>query len=199
MPADFRAFDYDTISDLILHFRYTAREAGGALKTQAVVELQDAVNAIVQAEGGEGLARLFSARHEFPGEWRRFLNPADATSLNALKLTLTRDRFPLLFQGKSISVDEIEVYLKVNEEFVGPYNQSSLTCYLEEGAVAPTNLLGLADWNGLLQGRKSNLSWPAPIRPEEGEWTLTVSRNTAERIATNALDDIFVVCRYTIS
>jgi hypothetical protein len=26
-----------------------------------------------------------------------------------------------------------------------------------------------------------------------------VSRNTAERIATNALDDIFVVCRYTIS
>jgi hypothetical protein len=199
MPADFRAFDYGTISDLILHLRYTARAAGGALKTQAVVELQDAVNAIVQTEGGEGLARLFSARHEFPGEWRRFLNPADATSLNALKLTFTRDRFPFLFQGKTISVDEIEVYLKVNEEFVDAYNQSSLTCYLEEGAAAPTNLLGLADWNGLLQGRRSNLSWPAPFRPEEGEWTLTVLRNTAERLDPNALDDIFVVCHYTIS
>ncbi|HEY6402391.1 MAG TPA: hypothetical protein VI479_13335, partial [Blastocatellia bacterium] len=142
MPGDFRSFDYDTISDLILHLRYTAREAG-ALKTQAVAELQDAVNAIIQTEGGEGLARLYSARHEFPGEWRRFLNPAGAPPLNALKLTFTRDRFPSLFQGKTISIDEIEVYLKVNGEFAGAYNQSSLACYLEEGTAAPTNLLSL--------------------------------------------------------
>jgi hypothetical protein len=197
MPGDFRAFDYDTISDLILHLRYTAREAG-ALKTQASAELQDAVNAIVQSEG-EGLARLYSARHEFPGEWRRFLNPADTTSPNALKLAIAKDRFPFMFQGKKISIGEIEIYLKVNEGFEDAYNPSSLSCYLDEGATAPTNQLNLSVWNGLLQGRRANLSWTAPIRPEEGEWTLTLALNLTEALDPNALEDIFVVCRYGIS
>ena len=31
LPNELRAFDYSTISDVILHVRYTAREAGGSL------------------------------------------------------------------------------------------------------------------------------------------------------------------------
>ena len=35
LPADFRSFDYNTISDVILHLRYTARDGGDALKAKA--------------------------------------------------------------------------------------------------------------------------------------------------------------------
>ena len=32
LPARFRQFDYDTISDVILHVRYTARDGGSAFR-----------------------------------------------------------------------------------------------------------------------------------------------------------------------
>jgi len=46
MPKEFRPFDYDTISDVILHLRYTAREGGKALRDAAVNQLQEAVNTL---------------------------------------------------------------------------------------------------------------------------------------------------------
>ena len=39
--GDPRQFDYDTISDVILHIRYTAREGGGLLRNGAVDNLKD--------------------------------------------------------------------------------------------------------------------------------------------------------------
>ena len=78
LPDKFRPFDYETISDIIVHIRYTARDArdGGALKKACQAVLQDALNALTSpddAAHGFGLARLFSLRHEFPTEWHRFL------------------------------------------------------------------------------------------------------------------------------
>jgi Tc toxin complex TcA C-terminal TcB-binding domain len=71
--ADLRQFDYDTISDVILHIRYTAREGGETLKKPAVAALK----AMLSDASKLPLVRLFSAKNEFPNEWHRFLNPAD--------------------------------------------------------------------------------------------------------------------------
>lgn len=54
-------FDYDTIADVVLHIRYTARDKA--------VEHFTSVYAGPQAAG---FVRLFSVRHEFPTEWARF-------------------------------------------------------------------------------------------------------------------------------
>ena len=35
MARDFRQFDYDTISDVVLHIKYTAREGGVVLQDAA--------------------------------------------------------------------------------------------------------------------------------------------------------------------
>jgi len=51
LPRDFRQFDYDTISDIVLHLRYTAREGGEPLRNQAVTDLQDALNEFLRTEG----------------------------------------------------------------------------------------------------------------------------------------------------
>lgn len=68
MPADLRQFDYDSISDVIIHIRYTAREGGGLLRNGAVANLKERI-AEAQAAGS---VRLFSVRHEFPTEWAKF-------------------------------------------------------------------------------------------------------------------------------
>jgi hypothetical protein len=95
LPAGFRQFDYDTISDVVQHLRHTAREGGGPRKHQATTELQTALNEFIRAEGQKGLARPFSLRHEFPSEWYRFLNPPAGTAGDQiLTLALTEERFP---------------------------------------------------------------------------------------------------------
>ncbi|KAF5435693.1 hypothetical protein C5S36_02575, partial [Candidatus Methanophagaceae archaeon] len=70
LPDDFKQFDYNTISDLILHLRYTAREGGALLKSGAVQQIND----IVEHAETSGLARSFSLKHNFPTEWHRFIN-----------------------------------------------------------------------------------------------------------------------------
>jgi hypothetical protein len=61
-------FDYNTISDVILHIRYTAREGGEPLRSGALGRLKELIGDAQAA----GSVRLFSMRHEFPSEWARF-------------------------------------------------------------------------------------------------------------------------------
>jgi len=122
LPQVFQQFDYNTISDVILQIRYTARESGGLLKQQAVTELQSALNAIALDENQKGLARLVSLRHEFPSEWYRFLHPAGATDTQSLTFALTPERFPFLSQGRHITLGKFEVFVQVDSAFAGTHN-----------------------------------------------------------------------------
>jgi hypothetical protein len=95
--------------------RYTARDGGAQLKAQADQELQTALNDFIRVEGKRGLAQMFSLRHEFSTEWSRFLNVASGT-IQSLTMAMTKDRFPLLFQGKIITINSMEVYVKVKHD-----------------------------------------------------------------------------------
>src|SRR5260370_41475214 len=68
LPSDVKQFDFDTITDVVLHVRYTAREGGELLRSVAVANLQKQI-ANAQTVGS---VRLFSGRHEFPSDWAKF-------------------------------------------------------------------------------------------------------------------------------
>ena len=70
LPSEFRQFDYTTISDVILHLRYTAREGGTQLRQEAVENL----SAVLSASNDSGPVLLLSLRNDYPGEWHRFVN-----------------------------------------------------------------------------------------------------------------------------
>jgi hypothetical protein len=84
-------FDYSTISDVILHVRYTARDGGGLLRNGAIGHLKELI-----AEGkAVGSMRFFSVRHEFPVEWARFITQAPpANDRCELKLNLRPEHYP---------------------------------------------------------------------------------------------------------
>ena len=103
MPADFRQFDYSTISDVILHMRYTAREGGALVRTAAVNSLKTMVAEV----GTSGLGLLFSLRHDFPTEWAAFVNSTTNAPFTA---TLRKDYFPYFTQGKSITIAGLDLY-----------------------------------------------------------------------------------------
>jgi hypothetical protein len=66
-------FDYGTISDVILHIRFTAREGGGLLRDGSIA----GINELIKSKGS---SRLFSVRQEFPGEWSRFVPASPSIS-----------------------------------------------------------------------------------------------------------------------
>jgi hypothetical protein len=104
LSRQFRTLDYDTITDVILHLRYTARDGGQALSDAAEVStaslLADATR--------RPLSRLFSLRHEFPTEWNRFVNMPTA-QVNAMTVDLAAARFPYFAEGRTITIREAKV------------------------------------------------------------------------------------------
>jgi hypothetical protein len=61
LPPENNSFDLDTVSDVVLHLNYTAREGGEPLRAAA---WDDARRRLP----GDGL-RLFDVRHDFPDAW----------------------------------------------------------------------------------------------------------------------------------
>ncbi|MEI6268261.1 MAG: neuraminidase-like domain-containing protein [Methylococcaceae bacterium] len=91
LPAVEAQFDYDTISDVILHIRYTAREGGGLLRTKAAAFVKE----LISTAGLAGSTRLFSVRHEFATAWAKFQNEKVATDkLFELSINLLAEHFP---------------------------------------------------------------------------------------------------------
>jgi Tc toxin complex TcA C-terminal TcB-binding domain/Salmonella virulence plasmid 65kDa B protein len=70
LPSQLRTFDYTTISDVILHIRYTAREAGDPLGSQATTELLS----MLDTAGQSSQLLMFCLRFDFPSEWSAFVN-----------------------------------------------------------------------------------------------------------------------------
>jgi hypothetical protein len=97
----FPAFDYSTISDVILQIRYTARQ--GILQAKVNAAVKDILQAA--APTGANLALLFSVSNDFPTEWSAFVNG------NAnIALTIKRDYFPYFTAGQALTITALRVF-----------------------------------------------------------------------------------------
>src|SRR3989442_9663922 len=102
MPKDTNAFDFDTLTDVVLHIKYTAREGGEILRNAAKKALKD----MLTDDENAPRARLLILKHEFPTRWHRFLHPTDGASL---ELDLTQERFPFQFRGNKITIGKLHL------------------------------------------------------------------------------------------
>lgn len=103
---DPQQFDYNTISDVIMHLNYSAREGGDMLKAGATDHLKNQIN---EAET-VGSVRLFSLRHEFPTEWSRFQQQAVVQDQRfELKFLLRPEHYPYWSQGRLESVHQLNI------------------------------------------------------------------------------------------
>ena len=98
-----RQFDYGTISDAILHVKYTAREDAGPFKNGAIAHLRD----YFSEDGATPSLRLFNLRQEFPTQWHRFLNPTNPAIGNIFELEMAPSLFQFRDEGKLLKVNSI--------------------------------------------------------------------------------------------
>ena len=163
LPNDVRQFDYDTITDVIFHIRYTAREGGGLLKKAAVSNLNDRISAAQTT----GSVRFFSIRHEFPSEWARFKS-AKTPPGAPLSITLRPEHYPFWILGKkTVELKRLDIIARTAAAKVDISDESGK----KTDALIKDDSLG-----GLCKGKLTNIPLPAPI----GKFSLTFGDNAVE-------------------
>ena len=100
LPQENNQFDVETLSDVILHMNYTAREGGDVLRRAA--------NGLAQQHLPGAGVRFFEVEHEFPDAWQRLQQYAKG-SARELMLRLKRNMFPFLPGRHDLRINRLEV------------------------------------------------------------------------------------------
>jgi hypothetical protein len=120
LPAEFRSFEYSTISEVILHMNYTARDGGDALKQTVNAHVNDTLNKWMDeaSENDTGLVRLISMRQEFSNDWHRFFEPQAAVDGQQHQVTfeIKEQHFPYFLRKRELGLVDIKVMLKLRNE-----------------------------------------------------------------------------------
>ncbi len=177
LPADVPQFDFDTIADVVLHVRYTAREGGDTQKSAAVANLQS----LIAKSQTVGSIRLFSIRHEFPTQWAKFQSTAPAPSAE-LQLTLVPELYP--FWSQAVVAGKVPNPVKLTGvEFFAEM--------LPGGSSAPVNINDKPDLTGngdtlaknpgmgnLFMGALTKIALPAAVSNSANPLTLYFDNNS---------------------
>jgi len=134
LPADFRPFDYHTISDLILHVRYTARDGGQALAAAATANLHGLLTSAAQSGA---LVRTISMRRQYPSQWQRLTDQPGTPQ----DITIDESELPYPLREKDLAIWRVAVFVQQHDTAEGPA-RVTVRCpqHDEAGAVTAVEL-----------------------------------------------------------
>ena len=112
LPEKFRQFNYDTISDVVLHIRYTALEGGDKLKEPAVESVMAYIKSVEELSREEGLFAAFDLKHDFPSEWYKAMQAPSGSTERIITLNNLHERLPIFTKGRDAkNIQATDVYL----------------------------------------------------------------------------------------
>jgi Tc toxin complex TcA C-terminal TcB-binding domain/Neuraminidase-like domain/Salmonella virulence plasmid 28.1kDa A protein len=207
MPADCNAFDFETITDLVLNIRYTARDGGDGLRTAAKSAAilpprlaQPAPQSETQSPQQVNLQRGFSLRHEYPTEWYKFMQPPVVGSTNpgtSMQINLSSDRFPFQYRGKKIIITRADLFVLFSDSTPTSLQAFSLYAPNPSGfAPSPVALSGVDNPSGAPHFAISNPPVPSPATQGGPNcWILQYPGDLSQL----AIADMFLVCSFIAS
>ena len=105
-------FDYETISDIIIHLRYTSIDGGDKLKKAAGDYLMNYIKTVEELSQQQGLFVFFDLKHEFANEWYKALQLPPDDNGRIMQLGNLTDRLPIFtktFDPKKIKAKDISI------------------------------------------------------------------------------------------
>ncbi|WP_139246000.1 insecticidal toxin protein [Geodermatophilus amargosae] len=192
LASDPRPFDYNTITDVVLHVRYTAREGGEALRLAAAANLRGRVAAGAAA----GSTRLLSVRHEFPSEWARFAaapaGPGTAEDPRAaLTFELRREHYPFLAGSGPSSLRAVDLVAQPADDGVDAVTIADRAVTTVGGETASAVLTKRADLGNLRYGTL------APVSSGSGWGPLPAPVGRLELFVDTALTDLLILLTWS--
>lgn len=152
-----RQFDFNTISDVIMHMSYTAK-SDGVFAEDVASDIDSHLNTIAAAiNNNNGLLYAINLRHDMPDTWHQLKNTGSAS------INIEKSRLPYLIQAMSPTAGDV-----------------SLIAYTRSGAAGSykINVANLAPLN---------LSKVPGTTVYKGTGTASIALNSGFTISTNAL------------
>lgn len=188
LPAPFPQFDYNTISDIVMHLKYTARDGGEALAGDAAGSLKTKIDSMLVGLKDKGLMRAFSAKHDFPTEWYAFLNPASSSADQQLALDISGSRFPYFASLGLIKITSIELVADTNLTEIDGLQVTPAPTN------TPLNLTADNKYGALLRLVLDYTS----AKKDPGSWTITNAAGNP-RLTSDKLRDLILIVHYEVS
>lgn len=141
LPKEVRQFDYNTISDVIVHVKYTAREGGSALLGLAETSLKTRLAAIKEQLNQTGMHIALNMKHDLPNEWH--LLKKNGT----VDLKIDKSRLPYMAQTIDAAIENVMFVVKVKN------NPATFLISIKGTA---TNLARIDEWK-LCRGNNANI------------------------------------------
>jgi hypothetical protein len=185
LPAVYAQFNYDSISDVILHVNYTARDEG-SLKPYAITHAKDKMNEY--AEATDGFYRIFDLRCEFPNEWNELIYG----SSKQMVLKDLKQRLSYLVQPLSADTTSIDFLIErpatlANHLTVSIGDGTTQDNINPGAAMAVDNTATPNKWWKFAGSQALDLS---------SDWTLSIDDN-GNPLAEADVRNIYLVLRYT--
>jgi len=191
LPNEFRNFDYSTISDVILHLNYTARDGGDALRSKVEEHLSSEINRWLDelADEGQGMFRLFSLRHEFPSHLHHMLLPAEGAT-QSVALPISRRQFPHFLRNRDLTATRVMLVLKPKQDQSVDASGLVLTLNGVEGSA----FSAVAVFDDL---QACEILVNEAIVPDDSlPWELVVTSGVLD---PETVGDVYVLVTYTVS
>jgi hypothetical protein len=170
----------------------------GAAATQ---HLLDGINALVTGVDAPGMHQPFSARHEFPTEFHRFLHPPAESDQQTMTLNFAQKRFPYMFKGRSIAVDQVHIFVRLADDLDDANVSGTEFTVTYPGAPGGEETRDLGSGFSFGNMRQVSIN---DISSGPGEWTLIVSsvgeelEGESNQLNPNAIEDIIFILHYTV-
>ncbi|MCB9351094.1 MAG: hypothetical protein H6573_26855 [Lewinellaceae bacterium] len=119
---EFRQFDYDTISDVVMHVRYTALEEGGPFKAAVVTKVNQAIGA-----ASEGLFAIIDLQHDLPTEWHKAMQHTNASGEHVLSIPDLSRFLPFYAIGRQLEIAETTFVCSAEMTGITPTAIAALT------------------------------------------------------------------------
>lgn len=168
---DLRQFDYQTISDAIVHLKYTSSEGGERLKLAATKSLAKQLENIEQELNETGLHIALSLKHDLSNEWYLFKQNG------SIDLKIDKSRLPYMAQliDADATIENVMFIAQVKE------NPNSYSINIDDEA---TNLTRIDEWN-LCRGNNEDIKL-------DTVFNLSVTPTELEK-----LEEIVMVVKYS--
>jgi len=179
LPNQLRQFDYNTISDIILHLSYTARD-DATLRTSVETAIVDSLTTYATTAG---MHRLFSLRHEFPDAFYQLMNPIGGAQQT--QFDLGTQHFPYFLSSRTLTVARASL-------FIQPSGQTAADT---TGLKITVNGTQAASWT---TPANTNLSTTdaAVSGPVLTSWTINI---TDGHLDPDTVGDILILIRYSVA
>jgi len=178
LPNKIRSFDYDTISDVIIHISYTAEESSTFRET---VE-----NKIESDLNKFGLFRLLSLKHDFPTAFYNLLNTSEGDN-QMTEFVIGKNYFPFFLSNETLALKSATVYLK-------PKEKKEIDTKNLELDIDGTIFKGWTNVPHTTLQKKSKTLSGDPVKT----WKMDAGKDGFNKENKEKLDDIIILMKYKI-